>query len=144
MHIEGPPRVDRPAPHYDDVVEHLKRWFAEGLERCAAAGIDAERVALDPGLDFDLTTDDGIEIMRRLGELRELGRPLFVALSRKDFLGAIVAGSWDERLEPDDRGPATLAATALAVQQGAEMLRLHDVEALDAMHVAAAITRASR
>jgi dihydropteroate synthase len=139
MHIEGPPRVDRPAPHYDDVVEHLKRWFADGLERCANAGIDAERVALDPGLDFDLTTDDGIEIMRRLGELRELGRPLFVALSRKDFLGAIVAGSWEERLDPDDRGPATLAATALAVQQGAEMLRLHDVEALDAMRVAAAI-----
>jgi dihydropteroate synthase len=144
MHIEGPPRVDRPPPLYNDVVEHLKRWFSEGLERCAAAGIDAERVALDPGLDFDLTTDDGIEIMRRLGELRELGRPLFVALSRKDFLGAIVAGSWEDRFEPDDRGPATLAATALAVQQGAEMLRLHDVEALDAMHVAAAVTGAVR
>jgi dihydropteroate synthase len=143
MHIEGPPRVDRPAPHYDDVVAHLKAWFAAGLERCEAAGIAPERVALDPGLDFDLTTDDGIEIMRRLGELRELGRPLFVALSRKDFLGAIVAGSWEERLEPDERGPATLAATALAVQQGAEMLRLHDVEALDAMNVAAAIAGAA-
>jgi dihydropteroate synthase len=139
MHIEGPPRVDRRAPHYDDVVDHLKAWFADGLERCAAAGIDEERVALDPGLDFDLTTDDGIEIMRRLGELRELGRPLFVALSRKDFLGAIGAGSWEDRLEPDERGPATLAATALAVRQGAEMLRLHDVEALDTMHVAAAV-----
>ena len=139
MHIEGPPRVDRPPPQYDDVVDHLKAWFAEGLERCRAAGIDPDRVALDPGLDFDLTTDDGIEIMRRLGELRELGRPLFVALSRKDFLGAIVAGSWEERLEPDERGPATLAATALAVQQGAEMIRLHDVEALDAMRVAAAV-----
>jgi dihydropteroate synthase len=139
MHIEGPPRVDRPAPHYDDVVEHLKRWFSEGIERAAAAGIDAERIALDPGLDFDLTTDDGIEIMRRLGELRELGRPLFVALSRKDFLGAIVAGSWERRLEPDERGPATLAATSLAVEQGAEMLRLHDVAALDAMHVAIAV-----
>jgi dihydropteroate synthase len=139
MHIEGPPRVDRPPPQYDDVVDHLKAWFAEGLERCRAAGIDPDRVALDPGLDFDLTTDDGIEIMRRLGELRELGRPLFVALSRKDFLGAIVAGSWEERLEPDERGPATLAATVLAVQQGAEMIRLHDVEALDAMRVAAAV-----
>jgi dihydropteroate synthase len=144
MHIEGPPRVDRPAPHYDDVVEHLKRWFAEGIERAGAAGIDETRIALDPGLDFDLTTDDGIEIMRRLGELRELGRPLFVALSRKDFLGAIAAGSWEARLEPDERGPATLAATALAVEQGAEMLRLHDVEALDAMRVAAAIIAPAR
>jgi dihydropteroate synthase len=144
MHIEGAPRVDRRAPAYDDVVEHLKRWFAEGIERAVAAGVDATRIALDPGLDFDLTTDDGIEILRRLGELRALGRPLFVALSRKDFLGAIVAGSWEARLEPDGRGPATLAATALAVAQGAEMLRLHDVEALDAMHVAAAITAADR
>jgi dihydropteroate synthase len=139
MHIAGPPRVDRPAPGYDDVVGHLKHWFAEGLERCEAAGIARERVALDPGFDFDLSTDDGIEIMRSLGDLRELGRPLFVALSRKDFLGAIAAGSWEERLDPDERGPATLAATALAVQQGAEMLRLHDVEALDAMHVASAV-----
>ncbi len=140
MHIEGPPRVDRAAPSYADVVEHLKRWFADAIDRAADAGIDPERIALDPGFDFDLTTDHGIEILRRLGELRELGRPLFVALSRKDFLGAITAGSWEERIAPTQRGPATLGATALAVAQGAEMLRLHDIEALDAMHVAAAIT----
>lgn len=140
MHIEGPPRVDRPAPAYDDVVDHLKGWFAAGIERAANAGIDHDRIAIDPGLDFDLTTDDGIEIMRRLGELRELGRPLFMALSRKDFLGAISAGSWEARLAPEDRGPATVAATTLAIAQGAEMVRLHDVEALDAMRVAAAIS----
>ena len=68
-----------------------------------------------------------------------LGRPLFVALSRKDFLGAVLAGSWEKRLPPDERGAATLAAVTLAVAEGAEMLRLHDVEALDAMRVAAAI-----
>jgi dihydropteroate synthase len=62
-----------------------------------------------------------------------------MALSRKDFLGAVLAGSWEGRLEPAGRGNATLAATALAVAEGAEMLRLHDVEALDAMRVAAAI-----
>jgi dihydropteroate synthase len=143
MHIEGPPRVDRPAPAYDDVVEHLKRWFAERIERALAAGVDESQIALDPGLDFDLSTDDDLEILRRLGELRELGRPLFVALSRKDFLGAVVAGSWEGRLAPDERGPATLAAAALAVASGAEVLRLHDVAALDAMHTAAAITGAS-
>ena len=81
--------------------------------------------------------------MRRLGELRALGRPLFVALSRKDFLGAIAAGSWERRLDAGDRLPATLAAAALAVEHGAEMLRLHDVEALDAVRVAAAIVRGS-
>jgi dihydropteroate synthase len=141
MHIEGPPRVDRPAPEYDDVVTHLKEWFAERIERASGLGIEPERIALDPGLDFDLSTDDDLEILRRLGELRELGRPLFVALSRKDFLGAVAAGSWDERLAATERGPATLAATALAVAQGAEVLRLHDVEALDALRTAAAIAR---
>ena len=144
MHIEGPPRVDRAAPHYDDVVGHLGEWFAERLDRAASLGVAPEQIALDPGLDFDLTTDDGIEIIRRLGELRDLGRPLFVALSRKDFLGAIAAGSWEERLEPGDRGPATMAATALATAAGAEVLRLHDADALDAMRTAAAIANRPR
>jgi dihydropteroate synthase len=144
MHIEGPPRVDRPAPAYDDVVAHLGAWFAERIERAVALGVAEEQIALDPGLDFDLSTDDDLEILRRLGELRELGRPLFVALSRKDFLGAVAAGSWDERLPAAARGPATLAATALAVAQGAEILRLHDVEALDAMRAAGAITGCDR
>ena len=80
-------------------------------------------------------------MLRRLGELRELGRPLFVALSRKDFLGALGAGSWEDRLPASERGPATLAATALAVAEGAEILRLHDVEALDAVRTAAALIR---
>lgn len=142
MHIEGPPRVDRPAPEYDDVVAHVREWFVERLERAAALGVEPERIVLDPGLDFDLSTDHGIEILRRLQELRELGRPLFVALSRKDLLGAIAAGSWEGRRQPDDRGPATMAATALAVAAGAEVLRLHDPEALDAMRTAAAITDA--
>jgi dihydropteroate synthase len=139
MQIEGPPRVDREPPRYDDVVAHLCEWFAAGIERAAAAGVEPEQIALDPGLDFDLDTDDGIEIMRRLPELRELGRPLFLALSRKDFLGAIAAGSWEDRLDPDDRGPATIAAAALAAAAGVEVLRLHDVEALDAIRVATAI-----
>ena len=139
MHIEGPPRVDRPLRRYDDVVEHQKAWFSERIERAVDAGIAAEAIVLDPGPDFDKGVDDDIELMRRLGELRELGRPVFAAISRKDFLGAIVAGSWDGRVGADERGPATAAAAALATAAGAEILRLHDPEALDAMRVAAAI-----
>ena len=139
MHIEGPPRIDRPAFGYADPVAHLVGWFAERLERATANGVDVEQIALDPGLDFDLTTDDDLEILRRLDELHELGRPLYVALSRKDFLGAVLAGSWDERLPAGDREGATLAATTLAVAAGAEVLRLHDATALDAIRVAAAI-----
>jgi len=139
MHIEGPPRVERAPPRHDDPVAHLLEWFGERLERAERAGVDPEQVALDPGLDFDLDTDADLELLRRLGELRALGRPLFVALSRKDFLGAVLAGSWERRLAPDEREAATLAATALAVAAGAEVLRLHDVSALDALRTAAAI-----
>jgi dihydropteroate synthase len=139
MHIEGRPRVDREAPTYDDLVEHLKRWFAERIEAATARGVDPEQIAIDPGLDFDLTTDDDLELLRRIRELRELGRPVFMALSRKDFLGAVLAGSWEGRAAAEDRGPATLAATALAAGAGVEVFRLHDREALDAMRVAAAI-----
>src|SRR4051794_19125642 len=139
MHIEGPPRVDREPPAYGDVVAHLQEWFGSRIERAAQLGVAAEQIAIDPGLDFDLSVDDDLQIMRRLGELRELGLPLFVALSRKDFLGAVLAGSWEERRPPGEREAATGAATALAVAAGAEVLRLHDASALDSLRVAAAI-----
>jgi dihydropteroate synthase len=144
MHIEGPPRVDRPPPRYDDPVDHLRSWFGERIERAIELGVSEEQIALDPGLDFDLRTDDDLEILRRLGELRELGRPLFLALSRKDFLGAVLAGSWEGRSSPAQREAATLAATALAVADGAEILRLHDRGALDALRVAERVVRPVR
>lgn len=139
MHIEGPPRTDRPTPRYQDPVEHLRGWFEARIEAALERGVAAEQLVLDPGFDFDLTVDDDLEVLRRLGELAELGRPLFVSLSRKDFLGAVLAGSWEERLAPERRGPATDAAAALAVRAGARILRLHDREALDAVRVAGAI-----
>jgi dihydropteroate synthase len=144
MHIEGPPRSDRPAPAYEDPVEHLRSWFAERIESALDRGVAPEQIALDPGFDFDLSVDDDLEVLRRLGELRVLGHPLFVALSRKDFLGAVAAGSWEERLDPDERHPATLAAVALAIASGADVLRLHDRAALDALRTAAAIGGSGR
>ncbi len=140
-HIEGPPREDREPPGYDDVVNHLKGWFAARIDAAIAAGVGEEQLALDPGLDFDLSVDDDLEILRRLGELRELGRPLYVSLSRKDFLGAVLAGSWEERLPAERREWATAAATALAVANGADILRLHDASALQAMRIAGAIAK---
>ena len=140
MHIEGPPRADREPPAHRDPVAHLKRWFAERIQVALEQGVAEEQIALDPGLDFDLSVDDDLEILRRLGELRELGRPLFTALSRKDFLGAVLAGSWEGRVPAADREWATAAATALAVAEGAELVRLHDRSALDALRTAAAIS----
>lgn len=139
MHIDGPPRAERAAPQRGDPVADLRAWFAERVERAIDRGVDEAQIALDPGFDFDLSVDDDLELLRRLGELRELGRPLFCALSRKDFLGAIGAGSWEDRLAAAEREPATLAAVTLAVAAGAELFRLHDASALDAVRVAARI-----
>ena len=136
MHIEGRPRESREPRPLGDPIERLKRWFAERIEAAMERGMDEEQIALDPGLDFDLTVDDDIEILRRLGELGGLGRPLFVSLSRKDFLGALLAGSWEERAPVTEREWATAAAAALAVSAGAQLMRLHDSSALDAVRVA--------
>jgi dihydropteroate synthase len=139
MHIEGPPRSDREPPQHDDPVAYLIGWFAERMESALARGIAEEQIALDPGFDFDLSVRDDVRILARLGELRRLGRPLFVALSRKDFLGALLSGSWEDRAPAGDREWATAAATSLAVASGAEIVRLHDRSSLDALRVAGAI-----
>jgi dihydropteroate synthase len=139
MQIEGRPREEREPRRYEDPVEHLKGWFAARIDAAMADGVAEEQLALDPGLDFDLGVEDDLEILRRLGELRELGRPLFVSLSRKDFLGAVLAGSWEGRVGASRREWATAAAAALAVAQGAELLRLHDESALQALRIAGAI-----
>jgi dihydropteroate synthase len=141
MHIEGPPRVDRPWREYGDVVDHLEAWFEGRVELARELGVAEEQIAIDPGLDFDLSPEQDLEILRRLGELRSLGLPLYVSLSRKDFIGALLAGSWEERLPPGEREWGTVAAVALAVREGADVLRIHDRSSLQAMRVASRIAR---
>ncbi len=136
MHIEGPPRVDRPWREYGDVVDHLRAWFEGRVELARELGVAEEQIAIDPGLDFDLSPDQDLEILRRLGELRSLGLPLYVSLSRKDFIGAVLAGSWEGRLPAGEREWGTVAAVALAVREGADILRIHDRSSLQAMRVA--------
>lgn len=144
MHIEGPPRVDRPWREYGDVVDHLRAWFEGRVELARELGVAEEQIAIDPGLDFDLSPEQDLEILRRLGELRALGLPLYVSLSRKDFIGAVLAGSWEGRLPPAEREWGTVAAVALAVREGADVLRIHDRSSLQAMRVAGQIVRSER
>ncbi len=118
------------------MVDRLKSFFAERIDRAVQLGVGEEAIAIDPGLDFDLSTDHDLEILRRLEELHELGRPLYVSLSRKDFIGAVLAGSWEGRLPPADRANGTIAAAALAAAKGAQIHRLHDSVALDAVRLA--------
>ncbi|HEX3324276.1 MAG TPA: dihydropteroate synthase [Solirubrobacterales bacterium] len=144
MHIEGPPRVDRAPREYGDVVEHMKSWLGGRIEVAQRLGVKEEQIAIDPGLDFDLTTEQDLEILRRLPELGALGLPLYVSLSRKDFIGAVLAGSWEERLPPGEREWGTVAAVALAVRGGADVLRIHDRSSLQAVRVAGRIERLVR
>jgi dihydropteroate synthase len=141
MHIEGPPRVDRVPGDYGDVVERLKSWFGGRIEVARGLGVSEEQIAIDPGLDFDLSTEQDLEILRRLPELRGLGLTLYVSLSRKDFIGAVLAGSWEGRLPPGEREWGTVAAVALAVRGGADVLRIHDRSSLQAMRVAGRIVK---
>ena len=140
MHIEGTPRVDRPWREYGDVVDHMRTWFEGRVERARELGVDVAQIAIDPGLDFDLSPEQDLEILRRLGELRRLGLPLYVSLSRKDFIGAVLAGSWEGRWGAEEREWGTVAAVALAVREGADILRIHDRSSLRAMRVAAELT----
>jgi dihydropteroate synthase len=142
MHIEGPPRVDRPWRSYGDVVDHLRAWFEGRVELARDLGVAEEQIAIDPGLDFDLSPEQDLEILQRLGELRALGQSLYVSLSRKDFIGAVLAGSWEERLPPREREWGTVAAVTLAVREGANVLRIHDRSSLQAMRIAGEICRA--
>jgi dihydropteroate synthase len=134
MHMLGEPRTMQEDPRYDDVVADVKSFLAERLEAAVGAGIDEERVWLDPGIGFGKTAAHNMELLRRLRELRDLGRPLVVGTSRKSFLGKVDGSAADQRLG------GTIASSVLAAAEGADVLRVHDVtEMRQALAVAAAI-----
>ncbi|MGH2923685.1 MAG: dihydropteroate synthase [Solirubrobacterales bacterium] len=134
MHILGDPRTMQDAPRYDDVVDDVRSFLAERIEFATAAGIDEGRIWVDPGIGFGKTVAHNLELHRRLGELRELGRPIVFGSSRKGFIGKLTGAPVDERLG------GTIASNAIARANGADVLRVHDVApARDALAVAEAI-----
>ena len=124
----------RTTPAYDDVVDDVRAFLAERIEAAVAAGVAEERIWVDPGIGFGKTLEHNLELLRRLGELRELGRPIVVGTSRKSFIGKVDGSGADERIG------GTIASSVLAVAEGADVLRVHDVaEVAQAARVAAAI-----
>ena len=123
MHMRGTPADMQRDPSYQDVTREVAEWLAERVSHARAAGIVAEALAIDPGIGFGKTVRHNLELLARLDELTALGRPLVVGVSRKSFLGRVAGGQPGERLE------AGLGASAVAVFQGASILRTHDVEA---------------
>jgi dihydropteroate synthase len=134
MHMPGNPRTMQDEPAYDDVVDEVKAFLAGRVEVAVGSGIEEGRIWLDPGIGFGKTLEHNLELLRGLGELRELGRPLVVGTSRKSFIGK-VDGS-----EVEDRIGGSIASSVLAVVEGADVLRVHDVaEMAQAVRVAEAV-----
>jgi len=121
MHMLGTPKTMQQDPHYEDVVREVREFLAERALYAQSQGIPREAIAVDPGIGFGKTVEHNLELLRRLPELVELGFPVLVGPSRKSFIGAILGLGVEERLE------GTLAACAVAVVRGADILRVHDV-----------------
>ncbi len=136
MHMRGEPRTMQIDPRYDDVVAEVKAFLAERIEFALSRGISEQRIWIDPGIGFGKTVEHNLELIARLDELLELGRPILIGTSRKSFIGRICERPEQERLA------GTIASNVLALERGASIFRVHDVaEHVDALRVAAATLR---
>lgn len=124
MHMQGQPRTMQQAPDYNDVTREVADFLQQRLEAATAAGIVQERVCLDPGFGFGKGLQHNYELLGKLAQLHQLGLPLLVGMSRKSMLGTLLDRDVEHRL------PAGLAAHLFALQQGAQILRVHDVQAM--------------
>jgi dihydropteroate synthase len=124
MHTHAPPKQRLQDPDlYGDVLAEVMRFLAERLELARSRGVAKEQLIVDPGPDFAKTPAQTIELLRGAVRLHEFGRPVLLAISRKDFVGALTERS------PRERGPGTLAALAYGTELGAHIFRVHDVAA---------------
>jgi dihydropteroate synthase len=131
MHMQGEPRSMQEAPHYDDVVGEVHRFLTDRLFACELAGMDRRKVLVDPGFGFGKTLEHNLQLLRDLRRFADLGSGVFAGLSRKSMIGAITG-----RSEPRDRAAGSVAAALIAAQNGARLLRTHDVAAtVDALAV---------
>lgn len=139
MHMQGEPRTMQQQPHYADVVAEVKQFLHERVAACAAIGIPAGQVVIDPGFGFGKNLQHNLTLLSHLREIADLGQPLLVGLSRKSMLGTLLGGApVGERLH------ASVAAAVIAVINGAHIVRCHDVgPTVEALKVAAAARIAS-
>jgi len=136
MHMRGEPRTMQVDPRYDDVAAEVAAFLEERLEAAVSAGIPEDRVCLDPGIGFGKTVEQNFELVRRLGVLLELGRPVMIGLSRKSSLGRLLG----DPTATTGSVAASVGAAVAAYEKGATILRVHDVrETVEALAAAEAI-----
>ena len=137
MHMQGEPETMQKNPHYDDLLAEVQAFFAERMAACAAAGIAAERIILDPGFGFAKNLQHNLSLFKHMQVLHGFARPLLVGVSRKSMIGQALGREVDQRLA------GGLALAALAVAKGACILRVHDVaETVDVVRIIAAVEAA--
>jgi len=134
MHMQGRPRTMQQAPQYENVVAEVSAFLRGRADVAMAAGIDRERIVIDPGFGFGKSVEHNLELLRHLRRFTEAGYPVLAGLSRKSMLGAITGRPVEQRLQ------ASVAAALLAVERGAAIVRVHDVAATrDALAVWSAL-----
>ncbi len=137
MHMQGEPKTMQKDPHYDDVVDDVRAFLEERMAFAVDHGVAEEQILVDPGIGFGKTVAHNLILLRELGALKELGRPVVLGASRKRFLGAILGA------EPDGRLMGTVAATVVGLMNGADVVRVHDVrENFEALRVVLALREA--
>lgn len=125
MHISGTPQTMQQEPTYDDVVSEVSGFLQQRMDACLAAGISFDRICLDPGIGFGKTADHNLQLMQAIGKMKEaLKRPLLIGHSRKRFLSKVLGRDVEERLA------GTIGVSVALAENGADVLRVHDVGAV--------------
>ncbi len=139
MHMQGIPATMQDAPHYDELPGDVIRFLIDRVQACSDAGIEADRLLIDPGFGFGKNDEQNLTLLANLGQVVDLGHPVLVGLSRKGTLGKLVERPLDGRLS------AGLAAAVMAVERGAHIVRTHDVrETVDALKIVQAVKQAAQ
>jgi len=137
MHMLGEPRTMQEKPEYIDVVHTVKSFLQERIACCEAAGISGDVLLIDPGFGFGKTVDDNLQLVKRLREFTDLGKPVLMGVSRKSSIGTLLDRPANERLS------GSIAMATLCCQYGASIIRAHDVAAtVDAVKIYHAVTHA--
>lgn len=122
MHMKGTPKNMQVDPHYDCVIAEIISFLKTRIQAAVDAGISPEKIIIDPGIGFGKTVEHNLEIIRRLRDFRTLGKPILIGTSRKSFIGKVLG------LPADDRIEGTAATVAMAIANGADIVRVHDVK----------------
>ena len=120
MHMKGNPLNMQDNPSYVDIIDDLKKYFEERINLCVKLGINMKNIIIDPGIGFGKTIDQNDKIIRNISKFKQFNAPILIGLSRKSFL------TFNSN-QPKDRLESTLAVSSIAINNGADILRVHDI-----------------